>query len=216
MKGTFHIHTKYSFDTLLSPANIVRHLKLLGFDFAAITDHDTIKGAVEASLISDIPIIIGAEYFTDKGDIIGLFLTKEIETRESNEVIAEIRKQGGVVVLPHPCREHKLDEELLSSVDIIEIFNSKCSSSENKQAEELALKYKKPGIAGSDAHFLNQIGLTEITLGNTKDIKSALSNGDFKITKTVRAKPYHRIGTGSIRLYKVILMQNLILRLIRS
>lgn len=216
MKGVFHIHTKYSFDTLMSPASIIKYIKSAGLDFAAITDHDTIKGAVEANEIGDIPIIIGAEYFTDKGDVIGLFLTKEIETRKSTEVIAEIRKQGGIVVLPHPCREHKLDEELLSSVDIIEVFNSKCSVKENQFAEELAEKYKKLRIAGSDAHFLKQLCLTEITLGNSKDMKEALRDGDFNISKTLYSKSYDRLGTGSIRLYKIILLKKLILRFLKS
>ncbi|MFA5032030.1 MAG: PHP domain-containing protein [bacterium] len=207
MKGVFHIHTSYSFDTLMTPARIVNRAKSLGFDFAAITDHDTVKGSLEASALGILPIIIGAEYFTEKGDIIGLFLTKEITSRKSNEVIAEIRNQGGVVVLPHPCREHKLDAELLSAVDIIEVFNSKCSVRENAEALELAKKYKKVEIAGSDAHFLGNIGLTEVTLDFSGDMKSDIRNGKFKITKTAYSKSYCRIGTGLINFYKTTLLK---------
>ncbi|MDD5530826.1 MAG: PHP domain-containing protein [bacterium] len=205
MKGTFHIHTSYSFDTLMTPARIVNQVKFLGLDFVAITDHDNMKGALEASALGIIPIIIGAEYFTEKGDIIGLFLTKEVISRKSDEVISEIRNQGGVVVLPHPCREHKLDSELLSAVDIIEVFNSKCNAKENKGALELAREYKKIEIAGSDAHFLGNIGLTEVSLDFSGDMESDIRNGRFNITKTSYSKSYCRIGTGLINFYKTVL-----------
>jgi predicted metal-dependent phosphoesterase TrpH len=207
MKGVFHIHTNYSFDTLMTPARIVNRAKSLGLDFVAISDHDTMKGALEASALEIMPIIIGAEYFTEKGDIIGLFLTKEITSRKSDEVIAEIRNQGGIVVLPHPCREHKLDPELLSAVDIMEVFNSKCSVKENNEALELAKEYKKLEIAGSDAHFLGNIGLTEVSVDFSGDLKSDIRNGKFKITKTSYSKSYCRIGTGIINFYKTVLIK---------
>jgi len=36
------------------------------------------------------------------GDIIGLFIEKEIKARSAMEVVREIKEQGGLVMLPHP------------------------------------------------------------------------------------------------------------------
>jgi hypothetical protein len=96
---------------------------------------------------------------------------------------------------------------LLSAVDIIEVFNSKCNAKENKGALELAKEYKKLEIAGSDAHFLGNIGLTEVSLDFSGDMKLDIRNGNFKITKTSYSKSYCRIGTGLINFYKTVLIR---------
>ena len=205
MRGVFHIHSAYSFDGHISPANIVKELQKLGVDFAAITDHETIKGALEAKSIAKLNIIIGAEYKTDKGDIIGLFLKEDVISGKSVEVISEIKKQGGVVVLPHPYRSHKLDKELINSVDVIEVYNSRSTKIENQKSLELAKRYSKPGIVGSDAHFLQEIPLTEMDFSPDKSgqsLKQAILNGDVQIVKTEKSPGYWRIFTGVIRLYK--------------
>ncbi|MDI6839583.1 MAG: PHP domain-containing protein [bacterium] len=201
MIGTFHIHTSYSFDANIPPARIVGHIQKLGLDFAAITDHGTIKGALEANKIGKVNIIVGAEYYTDEGDIIGLFLKNEVISKSSKKVIQEIKNQGGLVVLPHPYREHKLDNELIEAVDIIEVYNSRCTNGENRMAMALAKEYNKPVIVGSDAHFLREIGLTKMSF-NDYNIKSALLNGNGNILTTERSPLYNRIFTGLINLYK--------------
>lgn len=221
MKAIFHIHSSYSFDGSIPPARIVKELQKLGVEFAAITDHETIKGALEAKSIchsectqeSKLNIIIGAEYKTDKGDIIGLFLKEDVISGSRNlqvagEVISQIKKQGGIVVLPHPHRGHKLDEELINSVDVIEVYNSRSSKIENQKSLELVKRYGKPGIVGSDAHFLQEIPLTEMDFSDSdkseslQSLKQAILNGDVRIVKTEKSPSYWRILTGFIRLYK--------------
>ena len=201
MKGIFHIHTKYSFDANIPPAEMVKYIQALGLDFAAITDHETIRGALEAKNTTGFPIIVGAEYYTEKGDIIGLFLEKEIITRKSDELIKEIKAQGGIVVLPHPYRSHKLDSKLVSSVDVIEVFNARSSEKENSLALKLAKEYNKPMLAGSDAHFLQELKLTEVVVRG-KDLKSSIINGDTQITKQERSTTSCRVRTGLVRLSK--------------
>jgi predicted metal-dependent phosphoesterase TrpH len=149
-----HVHTKYSFDSWLSPRKILAHAIENRVDVLIITDHNTLRGALEvADLTRGKPIvIIAGEYKTEKGDIIGLFLKEQIELRESGAVIQEIRRQGGLVLLPHPYKGHTLEDELLKQVDIIETYNSRCSLSENALAAELARRIGKPGLAGCDAH----------------------------------------------------------------
>jgi predicted metal-dependent phosphoesterase TrpH len=102
-------------------------------------------------------VIRAGEYKTEKGDLIGLFLAEEIRSRNSNEVVHEIRAQGGLVVLPHPYKGHRLDDALLEQVDLVETFNGRCSSEQNESSRALARRLNKPEIAGSDAHCAAEI-----------------------------------------------------------
>jgi len=150
-----HIHTRFSFDSWLSPHKILARARRSGADVLIVTDHNTILGSAEVHrLAQGNPrfTVIAAEYKTEKGDVIGLFLKAEITARQSGEVMDEIHKQGGLVLLPHPYKGHKLDDELLAKVDLIETFNARCSSEENAKAEELSRTLNKPGLAGCDAH----------------------------------------------------------------
>jgi predicted metal-dependent phosphoesterase TrpH len=204
LTGVFHIHTAYSFDANVSPTRVTKQLRKLGFDFAAITDHETIRGAVEARRVAPegLTIIIGAEYCTEKGDIVGLFLSKEVESRRSNDVIREIKKQGGIVVLPHPFKSHKLDEELIRAVDVIEIHNSRTDSCRNAKALAAAEKYGKAGIAASDAHFLRELGLTRMSFSSIDDLRTAILHGHGRIVTAELSPLCYQTLTGLVNLCK--------------
>jgi len=170
MIADLHIHSKYSYDSLLSPSKILKTAKKCGLHGIAITDHETIKGGVITHNLNsdnDFFVIVGAEINTEIGDIIGLCLNTEIKSRNSIEVIEEIKEQGGYVVLPHPYRGHTLNEYVISHADAIEVFNSRSSMEENNRAFDLAKKYNKGFSAGSDAHFASEIGMGRIFLDHS-------------------------------------------------
>jgi predicted metal-dependent phosphoesterase TrpH len=177
-----HIHSQFSYDSLLTPEKILEVAKYKGLSGIAITDHETIRGGLLAQRVnrdSGFAVIVGSEVKTDVGDIIGLFLHQEIKSRNYLEVIDEIRDQGGMVVLPHPFRGHKLSSELVSAVDAIETFNSRTGKAENILAEELRERHGKAAVAGSDAHFYSEIGLgrTEVNGSEPEDIRSLMLDG---------------------------------------
>lgn len=147
MRGLFHVHTYYSFDSLLSPSRVVSFAQKKGISILAVTDHDTINGSLEARKFArakGLEVIIGAEYSTEKGDIIGLFLKDELLPGNSKRVIAGIKEQGGLVVLPHPVRLRDIDENLMKAVDLVECYNSRVGKIGNDFACALARKYNKP------------------------------------------------------------------------
>lgn len=151
----FHVHTRCSFDSVLSPATIIARARQLQIDVLIVTDHNTIQGSRNAqSLARGNPSIVvtAAEYQSEKGDIIGLFLKEEIRSRHSQEIIRQIHAQGGLVVLPHPYKGHALDDELLVGADLIESYNARCSESDNARAHQLAREWNRPFLAGADAH----------------------------------------------------------------
>ena len=164
----FHIHSKYSHDSLLSIKSILKKAKIAGLTRIAITDHGTIRGGVEAKKQAgkyDIDVIVGAEIKTDCGDITGLFLDHEIHETSWTAVIAEIRQQNGVVILPHPYRDHVNTEQIAQEVDFIEIWNARSFPEENALAADLAQRLGKPAIIGSDAHFASEIGSVKVRVG---------------------------------------------------
>ena len=163
MEVDLHIHTKYSFDSLLEPKTIVKIALKRGLSAIAITDHNTIKGSLvtmrEASSVKDLMIIPGVEVKTDMGDVTGLYVQDGIKARDFHRVVDEIRRQDGLVVLPHPYNRHEgVIEELASYVDVVEALNGRSSRVKNAKALRLANDLDKPAIACSDSHFSFEIG----------------------------------------------------------
>ncbi len=152
----FHVHTRRSFDSLLSARTILSRSIQSAVQVLIITDHNTIQGSLDAQALTEsdaVPLVLtAAEYQSEKGDIIGIFLKEEIQSCRSSEIIYQIHAQNGLVILPHPYKGHKLDDELLSGVDLIETYNGRCSEIDNAKARQLAEKWNLPSIAGADAH----------------------------------------------------------------
>jgi predicted metal-dependent phosphoesterase TrpH len=161
MRGLVHCHTYFSFDSLLPPAVYIWYANRCGLDFLCITDHNTLAGARAAARLNRnkrLQVVIGAEYATDQGDIIGLFLHEEIRERACQTVIRAIHAQGGLAILPHPYRGHQLDEELWAAVDLVEVFNARSSAVANGRGQEQAQLRCKPQLVGADTHtFLELI-----------------------------------------------------------
>jgi len=160
-----HVHSKYSFDSLMDARTILKAAKRRNLNGLAITDHNTIRGGREVRKQNKSPllVIVGSEIATDVGDLIGLFLTKEVESRESIRVLDEITSQGGISVFPHPSRGHNLKDEktieVLKEVDCVEVFSSR--SPIVAEDKEFLESFSRVRVAGSDAHFPQEIGLCQ-------------------------------------------------------
>ena len=180
MKFDLQIHSKFSKCSITGLKRIINIAEKRGLKGIAITDHNTIKGVEKIKKYAEkksIYLIIGEEIKTEYGDIIGLFLKSEIKSRKWKEVIKEIKKQKGLVYLPHPYYGHKNLERIAKECDIIEVWNSRLSKEKNKMALKLAKKLKKPFGAGSDAHTPWEIGRSYVDINtelNEESIKKAL------------------------------------------
>jgi len=178
-----HTHSNHSHDSFTKAKDIVRLAKKRGLTGIAVTDHNTIAGALEAQKSNDdsrFEVIIGSEIATDAGDVIGLYLSREIQSRNVESVIEEIHDQGGLAVLPHPFRARMPGENLVLKVDAIEIFNSREGVASNTKARELALRFAKPSICGSDAHFGFEVGSCRL-LVEGDDSRAGITSGRTKV-----------------------------------
>jgi len=178
----FHVHTRYSFDSFTPTKTVIEMARRRGLNGIAVTDHNTVKGALaalEANKYDDFLIIPGIEIKSDVGDIIALYVTEEIESRRFAEVIAEIHEKGGLAYLPHPIRTfgaedvpevHRLNPE----IDLWELYNGRYDGKDFDAArslfETLAIS---TALSGSDAHFPWEVGLLRTVLSSApRDAKS--------------------------------------------
>lgn len=192
-----HLHTHYSYDSLVSPSSLIKRAIKVGLSAIVVTDHNTIRGGLrarETAMGTPLEVFVGTEIRTDLGDIIGLFVEEEIRSREYNRVIDEIKGQGGIVYLPHPFARHtKLERMNLGRMEVIEAFNGRQNRSQNERALELAKDIKRPVVGGSDAHILYEIGTvrncTDAPLETEEDLRRAILVSTPVITVRVPELP---------------------------
>lgn len=160
-KVDLHTHSIASPDGGLS-LHDYRHMLHRGkLDAIAITDHNTISFAqVAQAKLGEKVIIVGEEITTQQGEIIGLYLEEAIPAGLTlEEAVAAIRKQNGLVYVPHPfetvrqgIKKRDLDE-IANTVDVVEIFNGRAIfQNKSKQAMDWTAEHAKVGATSSDAH----------------------------------------------------------------
>jgi hypothetical protein len=164
-----HMHTEHSHDCAVPVGALLDYAEAQGLGAIAITDHNVFSGALEAVDLArrrQLVVIPGEEVKTESGEVIGLFLEREIPRGMSmGETIAAIREQNGVVYLPHPFdRLHTIADagtlhRHLAEVDVFEVYNARLLlEGFNDEALRFARKYNLTMGAGSDAHVLQGVG----------------------------------------------------------
>jgi hypothetical protein len=165
-----HMHTDHSPDCATSVETLLATARDVGLGAIAITDHNEVSGAHAAREIADdfgVKVIVAEEVKTaEEGEVIGLFVEEKIPRGMSMaETIAEIRRQGGLVYVPHPFdRLHSVPDyehllEIVEEIDILEVFNPRVAlTAFNEEAERFATKYRIVPGAGSDSHVAQGLG----------------------------------------------------------
>jgi len=169
-----HMHTDHSPDCATPVDTLIETARRVGLGAIAVTDHNEISGALQACERADgVKVIVAEEVKTaDQGEVIGLFIEEKIERGMTlQETIAEIRRQGGLVYVPHPFdRMHSVPdyEHLLGvveDIDAIEVFNPRVAfSAFNEEAARFAAKYRIAAGAGSDSHVAQGLGSVKIRM----------------------------------------------------
>ena len=167
LKTVFHIHTDYSDDSDNTIEHLLDAAGRLGVHALAVTDHDTIDGArqLAARAPRGLKVIVGQEISTAGGHLIGLFLREPIAPGLSPRATArDIRRQGGLVVAPHPfntifsCGLREAVYDILDLIDIVEISNAQnLLPWPNRRSQRFAARYSFPAIVGSDTHHRDSL-----------------------------------------------------------
>lgn len=173
-KLDLHTHSILSYDGGILLEEYAKAISEKRIDYVAITDHNEIDFALEAFAKLGDHIIVGEEIMTTQGEIIGLFLQKKIQPDLTiSQTIEEIKKQDGLVYIPHPfdIRRHAIGESnltpVVSQTDILEVFNGRnITPSNNKQALTFARTMNVPGAVGSDSHSRGELGRTYLLVND--------------------------------------------------
>jgi PHP domain/Glycosyltransferase Family 4 len=171
-----HMHTDHSHDCETPVEVLLATAKEVGLGAIAVTDHNEISGALEArekAKTAGVKVIVGEEVKTaEQGEVIGLFVEEKIPRGLSMaETVAEIKRQGGLVYVPHPFdRMHAVPDyehllPILDDVDAIEVFNPRVAiGAFNEEAVRFAAKYRIVAGAGSDSHVAQGLGSVRIRM----------------------------------------------------
>lgn len=179
-----HMHTNASRDSATEPAALVSRARQVGLQRVAITDHNTIAGALAAQKLAPDLVIVGEEIRTASGgELIAYYVREEVPRGlPVAEVIRRLREQGAVISVSHPVdrfRKHSAFgearvREILEWVDALEVFNARCLLDvDNRRAADLAAAHGLARTAGSDAHTLGEIGAGYLTLPPFADAPAA-------------------------------------------
>jgi len=190
VKVDTHVHTRHSGNTTLpplkyllresynSPEGVYRRAKARGMDLVAITDHDSIDGALT---IADRPdVIVGCEVtavFPEDGVRVhlGVLGINEVQHREMQRLRYDIRdllrylnREELFVSLNHVASRINGDvtadhiARIMPWINGIEVRNGSRLPVQNRTAMALAEACRKVTVAGSDSHSRRGIGRTYI------------------------------------------------------
>ncbi len=171
-KFDLHCHSLFSADSITPVEKLVERYASLGFAGFALTDHGCIGGWKKAKAhISkkklELEFIPACEFITERGDLIGLYLSDMPHSRDPLELIDSIHSQGGLAILPHPfdvlrgrsaMNPDKLGKEGWKKLDGMEVLNARATKGANEKALSFASSHSLARTGGSDAHFLFEGG----------------------------------------------------------
>jgi len=174
LKIDLHVHTCYSYDAVTTLKEVVTYSKKQGLDGVAITDHDTLLGALKLTQKTKLIVIPGIEITALGGHVLALNLTRSIPQKlDLSETVQRIHEAGGIAVAAHPTMVHKsaLGRQI-TSYDAVEVINSAAIplSLFTYLNRKLATRLKLPQIAGSDSHYAPEIGAAYTVIEADLDI----------------------------------------------
>jgi predicted metal-dependent phosphoesterase TrpH len=204
ISADLHLHTCHSYDSATSLKDVVRGCRRAGIDCVAVTDHNTIAGALRLRDSDEIRVIVGEEISTVEGELLGLFLTQPIPRGLSAVASIDlVHAQGGLVCIPHPLgrkpfspevdmgdtrdgryvpservtsANRLLTEEVIGRVDMLEVINARTPFANTwASARRLAELCRLPLTAGSDAHTAGEIGRARVQMPDFTDARTFLN-----------------------------------------
>ncbi|MFW6149028.1 MAG: PHP domain-containing protein [Atribacterota bacterium] len=160
LKLDLHLHSQYSDDATGSPRDIIKSLKRKKIHGMALTDHNTVKGGLEALKVApkEFFVIPGIEVSTADGHMLGLNVKEDIASGLSvEETVEKIVDAGGIAITPHLFRnmsgikKEKL-KKIHTKIPAIEVYNSCSLPKTNIKTARIARELNLGGIGGSDSH----------------------------------------------------------------
>jgi hypothetical protein len=135
-RGLLHVHTDFSYDGHVDVATLGTMLRAEKLDFAVLTEH--VEGfceekfadyiaQCEAHSADDLLLVPGIEYTfkvgADRIEIILIGRESFVVAEDIAGVLEHKRRHDLLAFLPHPLKFKSVADEVLSAVDMIEVWN---------------------------------------------------------------------------------------------
>lgn len=181
----FHTHTCYSHDSLTTPAKLIETARRKGIDRVAVTDHNTIEGALIAADMDPELVIVGEEILTTEGEILALYVKDEITPGlPPMDVIQRLREQKAFISISHPFDPSRKGSwrvdaliKIAPYIDAIETFNARVLFPwYNWRCDRFAQEQGLLSTHGSDAHAAFEIGRGSLWVPFFEDSASLKAN----------------------------------------
>jgi predicted metal-dependent phosphoesterase TrpH len=209
-RADLHLHTTAS-DGWPTPAQLVDHAaRGAGLNVIAVTDHDTIEGALRAAdhaarRARKLHLIVGEEVSSLDGHIVGLFLEHRVSPGMSAAAtVHAIHDQGGLAIAAHPFWRTQRQTRggtahgvgwLAADLDFdaIEVENATPGFFVfNQLAHRLNLGLGASEVGCSDAHIVDAVGraFTEFPGSTAEALRRAIESGNTR----ARRRRYQAVG----------------------
>jgi hypothetical protein len=186
-----HCHTKVlSPCSALTPEALVRAAQARGLDGVCITEHDALWPHDEiARVAAEMRFLVlrGMEVTTEVGHVLVFGLERHRPAMATlDELHRVVRGEGALMYLAHPSRRYgTLPPDDLSAVfDSVEEHNGTEGILQNDNVARLAHGLRLPGIGGSDAHSVREVGVcaTEFSAAvrDEASFMAALRAGEYQ------------------------------------
>lgn len=198
IKVDLHIHTKEDTKDRIdySAYDLIDVAQSKGFDALAITNHETITYSPELKSYAaerDIVLIPGVEASIGGRHVLLINMAFEKGDFNSLKDVFNQKAANNLVIAPHPYfpgatslhRRLGMNPHLFDAVEYCHFYNHMVNF--NKKAVRFASDYHLPLVGSSDAHVLEQFGLTYSLVQAEKD-----SNAIIQAIKAGRVKPVSR------------------------
>jgi predicted metal-dependent phosphoesterase TrpH len=193
-KADLHIHTTYS-DGMGTVRAVLEAASRTDLNVIAITDHDCIRGALEAAELAPrygIEVVPGTEITTRQGHLLALFVDRTFPKGLSvTETVLRVAEDGGVCVAAHPTGqwipslsaeailEALTDPDVAATLLGLEVYNAGLPLlRNNREAQRLGDRVGLAQLANSDSHLLWTIGMcaTEYPGTSALNLRHALEH----------------------------------------
>jgi len=177
MRIDLHIHTHpRSPCSAINPEDLLQKARRVGLDGLCLTEHQHRWDVGETDHLSrngEIRIFQGNEITTNQGDILVFGYKEDVRgVVPIQDLRKEVQAAGGLMIAAHPFRgfllfgitqlrmdvEQACQRPVFQYVDGVEVFNCKLTDPENDMARQVAAHLGLLGVAGSDAHRLDEVG----------------------------------------------------------
>jgi len=211
MRVDLHIHTRpRSPCSTIDPTDLLSEARRAGLDGLCLTEHQNrwddreLKALAAAAAIQ---IFQGNEITTNQGDILVFGYPEEVRGVVPIQGLhRDVKAAGGLMIAAHPFRgfllfgitQLRMDVQQASQravfqyVEALEVLNCKLTDPENQMARQVAERLGLLGVAGSDAHRLDEVGrcvtILEREVGNEQELITELRARRFNIEFLTRRR----------------------------